>query len=399
MKILMTGATTLQIKPPEKRRVNQQKIDVPGAVVDVLREAGHDVDWRAVTPGEDLSGYDLMWINLAGVLSMNSRPGAMGMLWAISQVDVPAVLFLDDWKTRLTYQQAKSFSERGVDMYFDRHLITNSKKFVDDGQATHYTKGPAVEELARILSLAPAGAEKHVKLDAFYYQRNAMTDEEWYAVRDACVEGARLMRAGRPNSAIGVPAYTWGDLDIVRPTLPEGIRESPLIPIDPSFIAVDILESVGFCPDTLETPTWGLAALGDHTEWLDKVLPDRQWPVDMVGHSSNRKLKTEQDVVRFYAEHQGILSPSYYHAGSGWWRSRFIYAAYLGVPIFAADGEADALGEAYQKSAYEIEKMDTYQRMALAHLQFAALQPRLSSREQFAHQVIWLAAQPLIKEI
>ena len=402
MKILMTGATTLQIKPPEKRRANQTKIDVPGAVVDVLREAGHEVDWRAVRPGEDLSGYDLMWINLAGVLSMNSRPGAMGMLWAVAQTDVPAVLFLDDWKTRLTYQQAKSFSERGVDMYFDRHLITNSKKYTPDGQATHYTKAPADEELARLHALDPE-AHKHVKLDAFYYQRNDMTDEEWYAVRDACVEGARLMREGRPNSAIGIPAYKWGDREIVRPTLPEGIRNSQLFPVDPSFIAVqialEVFQEVRESGDDIsQSDAWGLAALGDHTEWLAKTLPELQWPVNMVGHSTNRKLKSEHDVVRFYAENKGILSPSYYHAGSGWWRSRFIYAAMIGIPIFAADGEADALGPAYQRDAYDIESVSDAERMELASSQRAALLPRLSSREEFAHQVSWLVAQPLIKD-
>lgn len=398
MKILMTGATTLQIKPPEKRRTNQIKIDVPGAVVEVLREAGHEVDWRAVTPGEYLGDYDLMWINLAGVLSMNSRPGAMGMLWAISQVDVPAVLFLDDWKTRLTYQQVKSFATKGADMYFDRHLVTNSKMFTADGQATHYTRGVAEAELRRILSLAPEGAEKHVKLDPFYYQRATMSEELWQSIRQPCIEGARLMREGRPNSVIGVPAYAWGDRDIVRPTLPENIRDLPLNSIDPSFIALNIaqetIEEIG----TSEVrQSWGLAALGDHTDWLAKTLPDLKWPVNMVGHSSNRKLKTEHDVVRFYAENAAILSPAYYHAGSGWWRSRFIYAAALGIPIFAADGEAASLGDAYQTSAYHIEKLDAVGRRELALEQRHAIYSRISSREQFADQVAHLVTQLFVK--
>ena len=408
MKILMTGATTLQIKPPEKRRANQTKIDVPGAAVEVLREAGHEVDWRVVNLGEDLSGYDLLWINLAGVLSMNSRPGAMGMLWAIAQTDVPAVLFLDDWKTRLTFQQAKSFSERGANMYYDRHLVSPGRLKYTRGKhetfPTHYTRGGAEIELERIYGIVPKARDDNaVAIEPFYYQRPDYTDAEWEAAKATCIEGARLMREGRPNSAIGIPAYMWGDRDIVRPTLPEGIRDSQLHSIDPSFIALQIADDARINADFewhgVGRETWGLAALGDHTAWIEKTLPDLKWEVDMVGHSTNRKLKSELDVVAFYAQNQGILSPAYYHAGSGWWRSRFIYAAALGIPIFAADGEAASLGEAYQVSAYDIEKMDAGQRYQLAREQRRALYEQVSSREQFAHQVIWLAAQPLIKEI
>jgi len=56
MKVLMSGFTALQINT-EKRTI--QKIDVPASVAKALREAGHDVDWRKITPGEDLSCYDV----------------------------------------------------------------------------------------------------------------------------------------------------------------------------------------------------------------------------------------------------------------------------------------------------------------------------------------------------
>ena len=62
MKVLMSGFTALQINT-EKRTI--QKIDVPASIAKALREAGHDVDWRRIVPGEDLSGYDVLWINLA----------------------------------------------------------------------------------------------------------------------------------------------------------------------------------------------------------------------------------------------------------------------------------------------------------------------------------------------
>ena len=78
MKILMTGFTALQINT-ERRTI--QKIDVPALIVKALTDMGHEVDWRKVTPGEDLSSYDVAWVNLAPLNSLNGRQGAMGALY------------------------------------------------------------------------------------------------------------------------------------------------------------------------------------------------------------------------------------------------------------------------------------------------------------------------------
>lgn len=389
MKILMTGATSLQVKPPDKRRAAVVKIDVPGAVVDVLREAGHTVDWRAVTPGEDLSSYDLLWICAAGVNSVNATPGAIGMLWAMAQEHVPAVVFLDDWKTRLTYQQAKNFSkDADENIYYDRHLISAIRKFVPSGNPTHYTHASAAAEYERCVREYNGDPKDLPVPTPFYAQRVKFTDEEWESFKPTVIEGARAMMRGRKNSIIGIPAYRWGSTDVVLPTLPAGVREQTIVRLDPSFIAVDIVsEAVETSTVVQRKNDWRLAALGDHTEWLNRYLPDRTWPVEAVGHNSNRKLKTELDVVRFYDEGGAILSPSYYHAGSGWWRSRFVYAAALTLPIYAADREAAPLGDAYLVDPLELERMDPIARHKLALAQRNALAPMLSSREEFAAQV------------
>lgn len=388
MRVLMTGATSLQVKPPEKRRATVTKIDVPGAVVDVMREAGHTVDWRATDPGEDLSGYDVLWINVAGVNSVNATPGGIGMLWAMAQEDVPAVVFLDDWKTKLTYQQARNFAKAEDDnIYFDRHLLSGIKNLLPDANPTHYTRQSADAEWRRVvleLRLSNDEAEK-IRPTPFYAQRLKYTAEEWESFRPVVVEGARAMMRGRRNSIIGIPAYRWGSTDVVLPTLPAPVRDQEIVRLDPSFIAASIAASAPHSSDQREA--WGLAALGDHTEWLDKYLPDRTWSVDCIGHRTNRKVKTEQDVVEFYSSTSAILSPSYYHAGSGWWRSRFVYAAALEMPIYAADGEAAPLGDAYNYTPTEIEALSAPARDELGRAQQSALWPLLSSRDEFAAQV------------
>jgi len=396
MKILMSGATTLQVKPPESRRSTTLKIDVPGAVVDVLREAGHTVDWRAVMPGEDLSVYDVMWLNLAGVNSVNGTPGAMGLLWAASQERVPAVLFLDDWKTKLTYQQLRTFQLRDSgSIYYDRHLISGVRNLLPDASPTHYTFESADAEWKRVvkeLSLDEAEAEK-IRPTPFYRQRSYFSADEWQAMWPDMLAGARALWRGRKNSALGIPAYRWGSDDIVRKTLPKPIAEAGFTRVDPSFIAVDIANASLRSSDREEA--WGLAGLADHTEWLAEYLPDATWPVRMVGHRSNRKVKTEHDVVEFYSSTSGILSPSYYHAGSGWWRSRFIYAAALELPLFAADGEASPLGEAYSYTTRDIEGLPAVERDNVGRAQQAAIWPLLSTRDEFAAQAARLIALAL----
>ena len=98
----MSGFTALQINT-EKRTI--QKIDVPASVAKALREAGHEVDWRKITPGEDLSIYDVLWINLAPLNSLNGRQGAMGALYALSS-GLPCVGFFDDWQFNTVFNGA-----------------------------------------------------------------------------------------------------------------------------------------------------------------------------------------------------------------------------------------------------------------------------------------------------
>lgn len=392
MRVLMTGATSLQTKAPEFRRAAVTKIDVPAAVRFALQALGHDVEWGPCPPGAELSGhYDLLWINVAGVLSLNSTPGAPGMLWALSQTKVPAVIFLDDWKTQLTFNQARSFS-RSPEKYWDKHLLTKVGELVPGAKPTHYSEHSARQEYERVVAIVGEHAARYSQPSPFYAQRKDFTEAEWNALRADVQRGARYLGEGRVRSAIGIPAYTWGDTDIVRPTLPEPIRRSVLHRVDPSHLAIDVAAAV---PRPMKRhDRWGLAALGDFKPWLAEKLPDLKWDVEMVGHNSNRKLKTEHDVVRMYGESGGVLSPSYYHAGSGWWRSRFIYAMMMGVPIYATN-EAWDLGDPYRVHAYDIEAMSATERDQLAHQQFNALHPRLSTYPQFVDQVETLVASAM----
>jgi hypothetical protein len=43
---------------------------------------------------------------------------------------------------------------------------------------------------------------------------------------------------------------------------------------------------------------------------------------------------TEEEVFGLYTQNWGVLAPPYYHAGSAWWRVRYLMAADSGAIIF-----------------------------------------------------------------
>ena len=136
MKILMTGFTALQINT-EHRTI--QKIDVPASIVEALESVGHEVDWRRVIPGEDLSSYDVIWVNLGPLNSLNGRQGAMGALYALSS-GIPAVGFFDDWQFASVFNACRSLVRHPEILY--KYLLSGAAVRGDEG-ATYYSKAEA----------------------------------------------------------------------------------------------------------------------------------------------------------------------------------------------------------------------------------------------------------------
>jgi hypothetical protein len=89
------------------------------------------------------------------------------------------------------------------------------------------------------------------------------------------------------------------------------------------------------------------------------------------------------------------MSPPYPQNGSGWWRSRFIYAAFVGSVLLTEKHEADQLGTAYRYPQGWIEQMTDEQLAQLSMNQREALWPTLTGKDAFTRRVqqVVLAAQ------
>lgn len=386
MKILMSGFTALQINT-DKRTIS--KIDVPASIVEALQSAGHEVEWRKVTPGEDLSSYDVLWMNLAPLNSLNGRQGAMGALYALAS-GKPCVGFFDDWQFSTVFNGAKALVRKPEMIY--KYLLVGKDR--GDEGATYFSYADAVAAKERALALNPSAK--------IYIERYYMTETD-ESVRDydaMLVQSARnLLDARWAAGMVPVcPMYAWGDRSLVRKRMPKEL--SAIEALDPSATIYPILNSVTPLPPESKKRTWVLGALMPHDTWLEKKR--FEWPVEIVGSRKlvrklgGQRLQTEQDVLAFYNEHWGILSPPYPHAGSGWWRSRFMYSARVGSVLFADKNEGAPLGDCHRLSITEIERLSDAELAQLAVAQQNALRQYIPSYDSFvAHcdQIVHRAAR------
>jgi hypothetical protein len=388
MKVLMTGCTSLQIGN-ENRRGSITKIDVPASVVEALEAKGHEVDWRKVTPGDDLSAYDAAWVNMAPINSLNGRAGAMGALWTLSS-GLPCVSFADDWQFSSVFNGMRALVRR-PDM-LTKYMLTNGEARGTE-TATHWSRESVMAARDRVLAKDPTakiGVER-------YYMRD--TDEEVLPHADRLVRAAQdyLEKRWDDGMVIACPMYAWGDRTLVRKRLP--MVSSPIEALDPSSTIYPLLQEAN--PRHLDKKfEWVLGALMPHDDWVEKRT--WTWNVNYLGSKTmvrrhgGQRLKTELDVINTYNDYWGILSPPYPHAGSGWWRSRFMYAAKVGSVLCCDRGEGAPLGRCYEYKHSEIEKLAPDDLLILATEQSQALRRWLpDNNEGFVNHVNAIVARAI----
>lgn len=104
MKILLTGMTRLQTRPSD---TSETYYGIFNGYAAALRLAGHEVDWRPVTPGEELRGkYEAALVGIHGVGSMSCTTHKCGALWACHEL--PHAVLLEDWRVRTVAAHLKN---------------------------------------------------------------------------------------------------------------------------------------------------------------------------------------------------------------------------------------------------------------------------------------------------
>lgn len=286
----------------------------------ILRaQLGHEVDYRAVSPGEDLSQYGLAILGICGIQSKVASYAA-GAAWAFETVK-KRLLFCGDWSIENTGQDFKN-------------ALCNWERCKRSFQ----------------------------KLD------------REYTPGDECRIHAMLTSIMTEPLPLLAPFFSWGNHDLI---LANNLPKTSLHTWDPSpFVQLSELKA----PNERKV-RWVYAALQDYgKDWLTKQQKMLKWPV--VVHDKNNPVP-EDELLKEYADSWGMLASPYKNAGSGWWRARYIHAAHVGAVIACDYRDSAVMSApCYRYSALEVERMSAAERTNLAQRQRDWFYGHIATREK-----------------
>ncbi len=286
--VLLTGSTPIQVG---SERTKLKIITAAASWYRALCDLGYSVDWRPVTPGEDVSRYDTVFVILNKPNSIASAH-VHGAFWTLMKRP-GAIVLVDDWQTRDLVKAIQSYAK--------------------------------VKE--RLFRLRGGDLPNEISNSIFEFV-NFMDKERW------------------PWPVIA-PVLGTGDLDLLE-------LNAGVIGIDPTAYA-DRYRHYGAIP--VKEKKWVQASL------LHKDYVNYQWPVEgygwldrgdggKVGHSNKAGANAqprvpEPELAKVYLGAWGVLSPAHPHAGSSWWRVRYLMAADSHCILSADPTEAKCLGQPY----------------------------------------------------
>lgn len=286
---LATGSTPVQVG---SERTQMDIVTAMRGYVAALESMGYDVDWRPVTPGEDLSRYDAV---IAAVQKPNSIASRhfYGALWALS-TRPDAVAVIDDWQADSILAGAQTYAVSPTRAF----RLRGDDEFVDHR-------------------------------DEVFAQLEKFAEGDW------------------PWPII-VPTLGAGDVSLLK------VPADRVVPIDPTSFSRRYRHRT---TRVSKTRRWVYASL------MTRPAPLTTWPVVQFGCPDKGKggvgpsgpdakpRLVESALASEYLQSWGVLSPEHPHAGSGWWRVRYLMSVDAGCVLSACPAEAACLGDPYVEAS------------------------------------------------
>lgn len=295
MKILITGYTT---RMWGSTRTHGDYITFSFLLEDILKEMGHDVERRLVSIGEELTYvYDFAFCGVAPLSSMTAGK-VPETHYAMDAMARKHAVYADDWS------------------------------FCNFGDSARY----ALERW-----------KKYVAYKGFKY-----APEQIEETRESLDKMIHMYMAGN-NAPVLAPMFPWGDHSFLM----KDNYNANLITIDPS--AWIKYPSVIVPPKNQKATQWVMAALSNHSPWVKRQ--GFEFPILYVGNKrmGDGTVLSESETVRLFARSFGALSAGYPSAGSGWWRTRYLNAAWAETLIYSDPRDAAIMGDAFKGTAQEFE--------------------------------------------
>jgi hypothetical protein len=307
MRVLLTGTSRVMTN---SRRFANFRTNIT-YLRDMLELLGHTVDWRTVEPGEAglQDRYDIALTGLQAINSFVGQWNQFGTLWAASQL--PHIVVFGDWQIRASCYSLK----------LHRYLWQNATVITKEGMRL-WEKATLFEDV----------------LDA---QRMA-----WYTNLGAVI----------------APLFPWGD----HAKFMRIHNMDRLYALDPTNFTQVLTRPT---EDQEKRKAWVCAALADQNKWTAKL--NLQWPlVRQHGTAGKRgwgRISEDEVVNGLYRTHWGVLAPRQgAMSGTGWWRSRYIYAAQARSVFWADPREVIGLGGPYLSTMQLIEGLSDKELRRLA---------------------------------
>lgn len=295
MKILFTGSTSKQTDDEAYKRSRVKRIDDSSIICNSLRKQGYRVDRRKVEWGEDLSEYGLAIVGIGQFGSNNYSGDVFNAIYALHECK-NVIVFHEDWKIDGTM---KSWSKALADGELDKMI---SKKWSDGKMFYGGVDSPLFDKSIAFNTILNVTNGKYPAL---------------------------------------IPAFDWGNKQIVR----EIIFSSRIFNLDLTPYVLENWNIPLVATTDKKKHKHMLASLVNHKPWVKRRK--LEWDVDYFGAKSIKEaqqLRTETDVFEKCGEYWSILCPEYPHAGSGWFRIRWIYAAIQKSVLISSDKDLEALG-------------------------------------------------------
>jgi len=340
MKILVTGLNREQCNRDFFLRKELKILNSQYSLIRCLEDMGWEVEQRAVTIGEDLSNYDevIVYLHSATSFCQHLYDG----LYAIS-ARPNCILAFDDWQINQVLDSIRRYRDELTtkirdpyrDYIFDLYLGNSSKEEVMKHEQDYITACDIVmAKNNRLMICAFAGGDLNKMNTGWSTDRMFQYNPNPYNMNR------------RPDNNFGEDASA----------------------LDMFF---DTTEAI------VKNRSWVFSSLmHDKTrKWLEKK--NAKWPVNIYG-SRRGKNKSERviepEMCKVYQKNWGCLMPVYYHAGSGWWRSRVQQVVDVGSILFCEEVEGKVYGDAFTGlNVSYIEGMTDAGLAALAKTQYECL--------------------------
>lgn len=335
MKILITGFNKEQCTRDYFLKKELKILNSHYSLIRCLEDMGHEIIQRPVSIGEDLSGYDKVIIYLASVKSFSHH--SFDALYALT-ARPDAILANDDWQVREVMYSFnvyhKNLNETKDAPFFEYH----TNKYLSE----LYSGDTKIEDLGKYVDTYIQGCEivnqkkNKLLLCTFAGGDNSKFNIDW--------KGDIINYNPNPYNLNRRPENNYGEED-------QGLMG---FFDEETIVSPNEKEKAWVFSSIVQSKTMG---------WLKKQEIG-SWPVKNFGprRESKEVEKTfrvkEPEMCKIYNQNWGCLMPEYYHAGSGWWRSRVQQVADVESILLCSDAEGSVYGEAYVGNTIEkIENM------------------------------------------